>query len=127
MKGYKKMKVDDLDPSTPLMSQFQQKNGPVTLINTIMVPRELMSEFLATFQEDASFMKASPGFISAQLHRGTADSQLLVNIAVWESTEALFAAFSNPAFQAKASQYPDGIVAYPHVFEKIAVDGVCVA
>lgn len=121
------MKVDHLDPSTPLMSQFQEKTGPITLINTISVPRELMAEFMVAFQEDASYMKSSPGFISAQLHRGTADSQLLVNVAVWESTEALFAAFSNPEFQAKASQYPDGIVAYPHVFEKIAVDGVCVA
>jgi quinol monooxygenase YgiN len=121
------MIIDDMDPSTPLFSQFQEKTGPITLINTIIVPREMMEKFLTVFREDASFMKASPGLISTQLHRGTADSQLLVNVAVWESTEALFAAYSQPEFQAAAGKYPDGITAYPHIFEKIAVEGVCVA
>lgn len=121
------MKIEDLDPSTPLASQFGAKTGPITLINTIVVPREDMPEFLAIFQEDASYMKASPGFISTQLHRGTADSQVLVNVAVWESTEALVAAYSKPEFQASAGKYPDGIVAYPHILQKIAVDGVCVS
>jgi quinol monooxygenase YgiN len=121
------MKIDALDPSTPLTSQLQEKTGPVSLVNTIIVPRDFMEEFLAIWREDASFMKASPGFISTQLHRGTADSQVLVNVAVWESTAALAAAYSNPRFQEAVSKYPDGIVAYPHVFEKVAVEGVCVA
>jgi len=121
------MKIDDLDPSTPLMSQLHEQDSPITLINTIIVPREMMDEFLTVYQQDAAFMKASPGFISTQLHRGTADSQVLVNVAVWESTAALAAAYLNPEFQAAASKYPDGIVAYPHVFKKIPVEGVCVA
>jgi quinol monooxygenase YgiN len=121
------IKIDTLDPSTPLASQFQEKTGSIVLINTFFVPRQLMAEFLKIWQDDASFMKASPGFISTQLHRGTADSQLIVNIAVWESTAALFRAHSDPEFRAKASKMPDGIVAYPHIFEKIAVENVCVA
>jgi heme-degrading monooxygenase HmoA len=121
------MKIDDLDPSTPFSSQLQERTGPVSLVNMIIVPRKLEEEFLTIWREDASFMKASPGFISTQLHRGTAHSQLLVNVAVWESTKALFTAFSNPRFQEAVSRYPDGIVAYPHIFEKVAVEGVCVA
>jgi quinol monooxygenase YgiN len=121
------MEIGDLDPTTPLSSQFQEKTGPITLINTIIVPRERMEEFLIAFREDAAFMKASPGLISTQLHRGTADSQLLVNVAVWESTAALFAAYTQPEFQESTSKYPDGITAYPHIFERIAVEGVCVA
>lgn len=121
------MKIDDLDPTTPLASQFPEKNGPISLINTIIVPREVMADFLATFRGDALFMKASPGFISTQLHRGTADSQVLVNVAVWESTQALVAAYSKPEFQEAVSKYPDGVVAYPHIFEKVAIEGVCVA
>jgi heme-degrading monooxygenase HmoA len=121
------IKIDTLDPSTPLASQFQEKTGPIVLINTFFVPRQVMAEFLEFWQDDASFMKASPGFISTQLHRGTADSQLVVNIAVWESTAALFRAHSDPKFREKAGKMPDGIVAYPHVYEKIAVENVCVA
>jgi hypothetical protein len=34
-------------------------------------------------------MKQQPGFISTQLHRGTAGSTTLVNVAVWESARAL--------------------------------------
>ncbi|MDG4859719.1 antibiotic biosynthesis monooxygenase [Streptomyces sp. T-3] len=121
------MTVKDMDPTTPLTAQFQEQTGPITLVNTIVVPRELREGFLDAWREDASFMKSQPGFISTQLHRGTADSQLLVNVAVWESTEALFKAFANPAFQEAAAKYPDGIDAYPHIYQKIAVEGVCVA
>lgn len=121
------MKIEDLDPKTSLMAQFQEKSGPITLLNVFNVPDGLYEEFLATWREDAAYMKASPGCISTQLHRGTAGSRLLVNVAVWESTELLLAAFSKPEFQAAAAKYPEGIVAYPHVFEKIAVEGICVA
>jgi len=121
------MKIEELDPTTPLMAQLQQKTGPITLINTVTVPREMREKFLETWREDASFMKAQPGFISTQLHQGTADSQVMVNVAVWESSEALFRAFSDPEFQKASSKYPEGIVAYPHVFEKVAIEGLCVA
>ncbi|NDL56882.1 antibiotic biosynthesis monooxygenase family protein [Phytoactinopolyspora mesophila] len=121
------MKIDEMDPSVPMISQLQQETGPVTLINTVFVPRENRDEFLELWRDDASFMKAQPGFISTQLHQGTADSQMMVNVAVWESTESLFRAFSNPEFQQKSAKYPDGIIAYPHVYEKVAVDGVCTA
>jgi heme-degrading monooxygenase HmoA len=121
------IKVDTLDPSTPLASQFQEKTGSVVVINTFVVPREAITEFLAIWRDDASVMKASPGFISTQLLRGTADSQLLVNIGVWESTEALAKAHSNPKFRENASKFPEGIIAFPHIYQKIAVEGVCVA
>lgn len=121
------IKVDTLDPSTPMASQFQEKTGSVVVINTFVVPRDAMAEFLAIWHDDASIMKASPGFISTQLLRGTANSQLLVNIGVWESTEALARAHSNPKFRENASRFPEGIVAYPHIYRKIAVKGVCVA
>ncbi|MFD9329908.1 MULTISPECIES: antibiotic biosynthesis monooxygenase family protein [unclassified Streptomyces] len=121
------MKIEALDPSTPLMRQFQEKTGPITLVNVFDVPPELYEEFLKIWQEDAAYMKGSPGCIQTQLHKGTAGSRLLVNVAVWESTEALLAAFSKPEFQQSAAKYPDGITAYPHVYEKIAVEGICIA
>ncbi|WP_326599898.1 antibiotic biosynthesis monooxygenase family protein [Streptomyces sp. NBC_01803] len=119
--------VAHLDPSTPMPAQLQEKTGPIVLVNTFFVPREAMDEFLELWGADARVMKSQPGFISTQMHRGTAGSQLLVNIAVWESTEALAKAHSSPEFRAASSKLPDGVIAHPHVFEKIAVEGVCVA
>jgi heme-degrading monooxygenase HmoA len=121
------MQIEALDPEVPLMAQFQHKDGPITLINTFVIPDGLHDDFLLAWREDALFMKGSRGCIETQMHRGTAGSKLMINVAVWESTEALFAAFSTPEFQAAAAKYPEGIVAYPHVFQKIAVEGVCVA
>jgi heme-degrading monooxygenase HmoA len=121
------MQVENLDPTTPFMGQLQASTGPITLVNTFVVPTDLTDKFLEAWREDALFMKSQPGCIATQLHKGTAGSQLIVNVAVWESTEALFAAFRQPQFQAAAAKYPEGITAYPHVYEKIAVEGVCVA
>lgn len=118
--------IKHLDPSTPFEAQLQKDSGPISMIETILVPRELQEKFLEIWKEDATYMKAQPGFISTQLHRGTADSQLIVNVAVWESTQALLKAFASPEFQSKAAQYSDDIIGYPHVFERVAVDGVCV-
>jgi hypothetical protein len=47
--------------------------------------------------------------------------------AVWESTAAFRSAFSHPEFVAKLSAYPSSAVATPHLFQKVAVNGVCVA
>jgi hypothetical protein len=48
-----------------------------------------------------------------------------VNVAEWESARALGEAFRSPEFQSHAARYPDGAVASPHVFEKVAVPGIC--
>ena len=76
---------------------------------------------------DAALLKSKPGFISTQLHRGTAGSTTFINVAVWESARALGRAFGSPEFQARAARYPDSTVAAPHVFTKLAVPGICVA
>lgn len=79
----------------------------------------------AVRSNDAAFMKEQPGFVSAQLHRGTAGSSTFVNVAEWESARALGAAFSSPEFQDRIMRYPAGAVATPHVFEKVAIPGIC--
>lgn len=72
-------------------------------------------------------MKNQPGFISTQLHRAIGDSCAYLNYAVWESTAAFRAAFTHQEFQAKLSRYPSSAVASPHLFQKVAVPGFCVA
>ncbi len=83
--------------------------------------------FLATWRDDADFMKRQPGFISTQLHRAIGVSPTYLNYAVWESTAAFRAAFSHPEFRAKLALYPSSAVASPHLFQKVAVSGICVA
>ena len=72
-------------------------------------------------------MKRQPGFISTQLHRAIGDSWTYVNYPVWDSTAQYRAAFTNPEFIAGLAAYPSSVVATPHLFQKVAVPGICVA
>jgi heme-degrading monooxygenase HmoA len=119
--------MENLDPSTPLMAQLREQTGPIVVVNTLFVPREYTKQFLANWQHESAFMKSRPGFISAQLHQGTGGSQLFANVAVWESTEALARTHAEPEFRQRVSHGIDGMVVYPHIYQKIAVDGICVA
>lgn len=83
--------------------------------------------FLKAWQDDAVFMKEQPGFISTQLHRSIGESPTYLNYAVWESTAHFRAAFTNPGFRAKLASYPSSAVATPHLFQRLAAPGVCVA
>jgi quinol monooxygenase YgiN len=120
------MKLREMDAYTTYREQLQQTGGPIVLINEFNVAPDDAERFLDAWADDARYMKQQPGFISAQLHRGTAGSATFVNIAVWESARALGAAFGSVEFQRRAARYPAATVAAPHVFERIAVEGVCV-
>ncbi|MFF0425329.1 antibiotic biosynthesis monooxygenase family protein [Streptomyces sp. NPDC004520] len=120
-------KQENLDPSTSFFDQLKEKTGPVVLANTFVVPEDDSETFLAVWKKHATFMKAQPGLLSLQMHRGTAGSRLFMNVAIWESTEALATALADPQFQAMAVDVPEDIVSYAHVFEKVAVEGLCVA
>jgi heme-degrading monooxygenase HmoA len=83
--------------------------------------------FLQVWQDDAAFMQRQLGFISTQLHRAIGASPTYLNYAIWESNAHFRAAFSRPEFVAKLSAYPSSAVASPHLFQKVAVPGICVA
>jgi heme-degrading monooxygenase HmoA len=117
----------EMDPHTTYQAQLGQETGPIVLANTLTVPPEEVDGLMKVWAADAAFMRTQPGFISTQLHRGTAGSGTLLNIAVWESTAHLRAAFTSEEFQRHITHYPDSAVVSPHVFERLAVDGICVA
>jgi heme-degrading monooxygenase HmoA len=121
------MRRREMDERTTYLEQLQEDHGPVVLINQFNVAPEEAERFLEVWADDAGFMKQQPGFISTQLHRGTAGSTTFINVAVWESARALGQAFRSPEFQTRSAGYPDSTVAAPHVFEKVAVPGICVA
>jgi len=116
-----------LDPAFPINRQVAIDAAPVVLINLFSLDRTDEQTFLEVWQDDAAFMKQQPGFISTQLHRALGESPTYLNYAVWESTAAFRAAFSHPQFRAKISAYPSSVVASPHLFQKVAVPGICVA
>ena len=116
-----------LDPAFPIERQITIDASAVVLVNVFTLDRAEEETFLRVWQDDARFMKQQPGFISTQLHQGTAGSTTFINVAVWESAQALGQAFSSPEFQARSARYPDSTVAAPHVFKKVAVPGICTA
>lgn len=118
------MRLREMDDQVTYMEQLQAGNGPIVLINVFSVSPEDAERLLQVWAEDAAFMKQQPGFVSTQMHRGTAGSSTFVNVAEWESAAALGRAFASPEFQRRLEQYPDSAVASPHVFEKVAVPGV---
>ena len=116
-----------LDPAFPIERQLAVDASPVVLVNVFTLDKADERALLQAWEHDAQFMKQQPGFISTQLHRAVGESPTYLNYAVWETTAAFRAAFTNPEFLARLSSYPSSAVATPHLFQKVAVTGICVA
>lgn len=116
-----------LDPTFPIERQLAVDARPVVLVNVITLDKADEQAFLQTWHDDALFMKQQPGFISTQLHRAIGESPTYFNYAVWESTADYRAAFTHPEFRAKLLAHPSSTVASPHLFQKVAVPGICIA
>jgi heme-degrading monooxygenase HmoA len=116
-----------LDPAFPIERQIAIDVSPVILVNVFTLDKADEQSFLEAWQDDAIFMKGQPGFISTQLHRAIGESPTYLNYAIWQSTADFRAAFTHPDFRAKLSLYPSSAVASPHLFQKVAVPGICVA
>jgi heme-degrading monooxygenase HmoA len=116
----------EMDKQVRLADQLAEEVGPVILINTFQVAPDDVDALLQAWAADAAYLKTKPGFIATQLYRGVAGSCTFLNHAVWESVQAFRDAFADPQFQATFARYPDSTVASPHLFQKVAVPGICV-
>jgi heme-degrading monooxygenase HmoA len=116
----------EMDKRSPFVKQMDQEVGPVVLINTFVVNEDEAADLVTAWAVDAMWMKRQPGFISTQLHRGIGGSGVFLNYAIWESTDHFKRAFTHPEFQAHIGHYPASTVASPHLFQKLAVPGICV-
>lgn len=116
-----------LDPAFPIERQLAIDAAPVVLVNVFTLDKADEQTFLKVWQDDAAFMKRQPGFIATQLHRALGESPTYLNYAIWETNADFRAAFTNPEFRAKLSAYPSSAAAAPHLFQKVAVHGICVA
>jgi len=95
----------------------------VVLVHLFTLDAADEAAFLQVWRDDAACMKRQNGVMSTQLHR--ADSVTYLNYAVWETNADLRVAFTHAKFQATLSGYPSSTVASPHLFQKVAVAGIC--
>lgn len=117
----------ELDAIVTLADQMQAEEGPVVLINLFTVDAADEDALVKAWSYDADFMKAQPGYISTQLHKGIAGSSTFVNYAVWQDVKCFREAFLSPEFQRRIADYPQSAVARPHLLTKLAVENHCVA
>lgn len=119
------VRFQEVDDQVPFSQQLGENAGRIVFMNTFQVAPEDVDAFMAAWTADGEIMQKQPGYISTQLHRGVGGSTTFVNIAEWESLEAMRSAVSSPEFQASLSRYPKSAVASPYIFTKVAVPGVC--
>jgi heme-degrading monooxygenase HmoA len=120
--------LQELDERVSIRDQLKDdSNVAVVLVNVFHVAPEQTDSLVAAWTDDARYFKSQPGFISTQLHRGIAGSGTYLNYAIWENVSSFRAAFANPIFQSKLQHYPDGSTGSPHLFRKVAVEGLCIA
>ncbi|WP_026257898.1 antibiotic biosynthesis monooxygenase family protein [Actinopolymorpha alba] len=84
-------------------------NPPITLINVFEVPANHVDAFIEQWRERAALMATKPGFLDARLHRALSSQTRfqLVNVAHWESPEAMQAAAADPEFERRARTATD--------------------
>ena len=121
------LQLQSMDPAFPIEQQLGLDHGPVVLVNLFTVAKSDEAALLKAWTDDAQFMQRQPGFISTQLHRAIGQGCAYLNYAIWETNAAFRTAFTHPEFQAKLANYPSSAIASPHLFEKVAVPGLCVA
>jgi heme-degrading monooxygenase HmoA len=96
---------------------------PITLINVFEIRQQDIDAFLRDWQERAEFMGRQPGFRSLRLHRALSpDARFqLVNVAEWDSAEALQAATSQDFFQKSAQRSMEGfaVAAHPAIYRVV--------
>jgi deazaflavin-dependent oxidoreductase (nitroreductase family) len=94
--------------------------GPITLVNVIEIEPEKLESFLAGWRERAALMSKQPGFRSFRLHRALSPESRfqLVNVAEWDSADALHAATAQQQFQASVRRAVDetGVTAHPGIY-----------
>lgn len=121
------LQLRPLDPAFPIERQLGIEASPVVRVNLLLHDKADEPAFLGAWRDDALFMKAQAGFISTQLHRAVDGSPAYLNYAMRETMQHFRDAFAHPGFRAKLHRYPASSIASPHLFQKVAVPGVCVA
>jgi heme oxygenase (mycobilin-producing) len=89
----------------------------VLLINLFEVPAPDEDDFMSSWEQARSLMRARPGYLGTRLHRSLApDAEFrFVNIAAWPSAGAFQAAIDDPAFREATAEISGR--AHPSLYE----------
>ena len=120
------LQLKPFDVAVPIFQQLHTEQSPVILVNVFTVSKEDVPALLTAWEADANWMKRQPGYISTQLHRGIAGSNVFLNYAIWESVALFRSAFTHPDFKSALEHYPSSAMASPHLFERLTVPNLCV-
>jgi len=105
------------------MADPTRDTEPITLINVFEISADDIEPFLHDWRERAEFMSKQPGFRSLRLHRAlNADTRFqVVNVAEWDSAEALQAATSQAFFQQSAQRSMEQfmVAAHPAIYRVV--------
>ena len=99
--------VNTVDPSRRTASAPDTSHsGPVTLINSFVVPKGREDAFSDLWAGTSGYFRAQPGFLSLQLHRALSNQApyRFVNVAQWSSAEAFAAAHATSEFRNLVAQ-----------------------
>ncbi|MFD2467779.1 antibiotic biosynthesis monooxygenase family protein [Amycolatopsis silviterrae] len=119
------LEIRDFEPDLPWSAQFEEPDpGPVTVINTFVVPAGQYEPFAEAWRLGFELIKVAPGFVSAKLLRGIGQSRVVTVVAVWESVADLRAVLGSPEFKELLPLYPDGTVLYPALEREIDIPGL---
>jgi heme-degrading monooxygenase HmoA len=98
-------------------------DGPVTLVNSFVVPSGRDEAFLQIWAETSTYFRLQPGFIALRMHRAVTPGAAYryVNVAVWASATEFAQAHDTDEFRRLVSQpalreFP----ASPNLYEVIA-------
>jgi len=120
-------KLVEMDERVGIFTQMEEDVGPVILLNKFSVDPKEFDQFLKGYAIDNEKFKQQPGFISTQLYNGIDGSGTFVNYAIWESAAHFKRAVNNVMNPNDTmSAFPASTVASPHLFKKVAVQGICV-
>ena len=78
----------------------------VFMINVITVPEAEADAYLERWDAITHYMRRQKGFIRTNLYRRFDNPERWVNVAVFESTEAIRAAFSTEEFDRLSEGFP---------------------
>jgi heme-degrading monooxygenase HmoA len=95
----------------------------VTLINVFDIRADDVDHFLKQWRERAQYMRQRPGFRSLRLHRALSPESRfqVVNVAEWDSADALHAAAAQDFFQqsTQRSMQAFAVAAHPAIYRVV--------
>jgi len=105
------------------MANEMPHNEAITLINVFEIRQEDVEPFLIEWRERAEFLRRQPGFRSLRLHQAMNPGMRfqLINVAEWDSAEALQAATAQDFFQhsAQRSVQQFDVAAHPAIYRVV--------